>query len=55
MQLLKKWSDVVAFALFHDKTDSVVLNTLKTRKLLRGNAREREVTRVYARGDSSMN
>ena len=44
--MFQKWSDVVAFAFFHDKTDSVVLNTLKTRKLLRGNARERGVTIV---------
>ena len=41
VKLLKKWRDVVAFAFFHDETDSVVLDTLKTSKLLRGNARER--------------
>ena len=44
--MFKRWSDVVAFALFHDKTDSIVFNMLKTRKLLRGNARERGVTIV---------
>ena len=41
VKLLKKWRDVVAFAFFHDETDSVVLDPLKTSKLLRGNARER--------------
>ena len=46
VKLLKKWSDVVTFAFFRDETDSVVLNTLKTRKLLRGNTRERRVTIV---------
>ena len=55
MKLYKKWSDVVAFAFFHDETSSIVLNTLKTRKLLNGNARERGVAIVEARGDSSMN
>ena len=55
MKLLKKWRDVVAFAFFHDETDSVVLDTLKTSKLLRGNARERGVAIVKARGNSSMN
>ena len=44
--MLKKRSDVVVFAFFRDEPDSIVLNTLKTRELLRGNARERRVTVV---------
>ena len=55
MKLYKKWSDVVAFAFFHDETRSIVLYTLKTRKLLNRNARERGVAIVKTRGDSSMN
>ena len=53
--MYKKWSDVVAFAFFHDETRSIVLNALKTRKLLIGNARKRGVAIVKTRGDSSMN
>ena len=55
MKLYKKWSDVVAFAFFHDEMRSIVLNALKTRKLLIGNARKRGVAIVEARGDGSMN
>ena len=39
MKLFKKWRDMVTLALFQHKTSSVVLNTLETRKLVRGNAR----------------
>ena len=45
MKLFKKGSDVVTLAFFHDQTDSVVLNTLKTRKLLRRDAGKRGVTK----------
>ena len=55
VKFLKKWSDMVALAFFHDETGSTVLNTLKTRKLLRRDARKRGVTIVKTRGDRSMN
>ena len=55
MKFLKKWSDMVALAFFHDETGSTVLNTLKTRKLLRRDTRKRGVTIVKTRGDRSMN
>ena len=52
---MKEWSDMVALAFFHDETGSTVLNTLKTRKLLRRDTRKRGVTIVETRGDRSMN
>ena len=55
VKFLKEWSDMVALAFFHDETGSTVLNTLKTRKLLRRDARKRGVTIVKTRGDRSMN
>ena len=55
VKFLKEGSDMVALAFFHDETGSTVLNTLKTRKLLRRDARKRGVTIVKTRGDRSMN
>ena len=55
VKFLKKWSDMVALAFFHDETGSTVLNTLKAEKLLRGDAGERGITVVKPRSDRGVN
>ena len=55
MQLLKKGSDVIVLAFFHDKTNCTVLNALKAAKLLRGDTRKRGIAVVKSRGYRGMN
>ena len=55
MQLLKKGSDVIVLAFFHDKTSCTVLNVLEAAKLLRGDTRKRGIAVVKSRGYRGMN